>query len=94
MARAFSEIAFTPAVRAAQERQGSAAAYDRFLAPEANPAGSFHAQVVSALDGRPIAGAWMARHDSSGPPTAGSALLLRTASAFCVPMKLPSVQTP
>ncbi len=34
MPRAFAEIAFTPAVRAAQQRQGSAAAYDRFLAPE------------------------------------------------------------
>ncbi len=38
MARAFAEIAFTPAVRAAQQRQGSAAAYDRFLAPETYPA--------------------------------------------------------
>lgn len=35
MARAFAEIAFTPAVRAAQERSGSAAAYAKFLAPEA-----------------------------------------------------------
>jgi predicted pyridoxine 5'-phosphate oxidase superfamily flavin-nucleotide-binding protein len=34
MARAFAEIAFTPTVRAQQERQGSAQAYDRFLAPE------------------------------------------------------------
>jgi predicted pyridoxine 5'-phosphate oxidase superfamily flavin-nucleotide-binding protein len=35
MARAFAEIAFTPAVRAVQERLGSAAAYAKFLAPEA-----------------------------------------------------------
>lgn len=35
MARAFAEIAFTPAVRAAQERHGSATSYGRFLAPEA-----------------------------------------------------------
>jgi len=35
MARAFAEIAFTPAVRAIQERLGSAAGYGKFLAPEA-----------------------------------------------------------
>ncbi len=35
MARSFAEIAFTPAVRAAQESQGSAAAYAKFLAPDA-----------------------------------------------------------
>ena len=35
MARAFAEIAFTPAVRAMQERMGSAASYARFLTPEA-----------------------------------------------------------
>ena len=35
MARAFSEIAYTPRVRAMQERQGSAAAYAKFLKPEA-----------------------------------------------------------
>ncbi len=35
MARAFAEIAFTPTVRAIQERLGSAAAYAKFLAPEA-----------------------------------------------------------
>lgn len=35
MARAFAEIAFTPAVRAVQERHGSAAAYFKFLSPEA-----------------------------------------------------------
>src|SRR5262249_47251278 len=36
MARAFAEIAFTPTVRAIQERLGSAAAYGKFLAPEAD----------------------------------------------------------
>ena len=54
MARAFAEIAFTPAVRAAQTRQGSAAAYDRFLAPEADPAnllGPEEAEFVAARDG-------------------------------------------
>ena len=35
MARAFAEIAFTPSVRATQQDQGSAAAYAKFLAPEA-----------------------------------------------------------
>lgn len=35
MARAYAEIAFTPEARAAQARAGSAAAYDRVLAPEA-----------------------------------------------------------
>lgn len=35
MARAFAEIAFTPAVRAAQEKQGSAASYAKFLSAEA-----------------------------------------------------------
>jgi len=35
MARAFSEIAYTPKVLAMQERQGSAAAYAKFLKPEA-----------------------------------------------------------
>ena len=34
MARAFAEIAFTPAVRAVQERQGSRRAGDRFLADD------------------------------------------------------------
>lgn len=35
MARAFSEIAYTPKVLVMQERQGSAAAYAKFLKPEA-----------------------------------------------------------
>ena len=54
MARAFSEIAFTPAVRAAQQRQGSAAMYDRMLAPEAERAnllGPEEAAFVEARDG-------------------------------------------
>ena len=54
MARAFSEIAFTPAVRAAQKRQGSAAAYDRMLAPETDPAdrlGPEEAAFIAARDG-------------------------------------------
>ncbi len=36
MARAFAEIAFTPSVRAAQTAQGSAEAYAKFLAPDAD----------------------------------------------------------
>ncbi len=36
MARAFAEIGFTPSVRAEQARQGSADAYARFLAPDAD----------------------------------------------------------
>lgn len=54
MARAFAEIAFTPAVRAAQTRQGSAAAYDRLLAPEADRANQLEpeeAAFVAARDG-------------------------------------------
>jgi predicted pyridoxine 5'-phosphate oxidase superfamily flavin-nucleotide-binding protein len=54
MARAFAEIAFTPAVRAAQARQGSAASYDRFLAPDAEPAnllGPEEAAFIAARDG-------------------------------------------
>jgi predicted pyridoxine 5'-phosphate oxidase superfamily flavin-nucleotide-binding protein len=54
MARAFAEIAFTPAVRAAQQRQGSAAMYDRMLAPEADRAnllGPDEAAFVEARDG-------------------------------------------
>lgn len=54
MARAFAEIAFTPAVRAVQERQGSAGAYAKFLAPEAAPGdrlGPEEAAFVAARDG-------------------------------------------
>jgi predicted pyridoxine 5'-phosphate oxidase superfamily flavin-nucleotide-binding protein len=54
MPRAFAEIAFTPAVRAVQARQGSAAAYDRALAPETDPAnriGESEAAFIEARDG-------------------------------------------
>jgi predicted pyridoxine 5'-phosphate oxidase superfamily flavin-nucleotide-binding protein len=54
MARAFAEIAFTPAVRTAQQRQGSAAMYDRMLAPEADRAnllGPDEAAFIEARDG-------------------------------------------
>jgi len=54
MARAFAEIAFTPAVRAKQAQQGSAAGYDRFLAPEADRAnrlGPEEAAFAEARDG-------------------------------------------
>jgi uncharacterized protein len=36
MARNFAQIAFTPGVRAAQEANGSAAAYEKFLSPDAD----------------------------------------------------------
>ncbi|MEM7237610.1 MAG: pyridoxamine 5'-phosphate oxidase family protein [Pseudomonadota bacterium] len=54
MARAFSEIAFTPSVRAEQERLGSARMYDRFLLPEAEGANRFtdvEAAFIAARDG-------------------------------------------
>jgi predicted pyridoxine 5'-phosphate oxidase superfamily flavin-nucleotide-binding protein len=54
MARAFAEIAFTQAVRAKQAQQGSAAAYDRMLTPEADRAdrlGPEEAAFIQARDG-------------------------------------------
>ena len=54
MPRAFAEIAFTPAVRAAQQRQGSGPMNDRFLTPEADPAnllGPEEAAFITARDG-------------------------------------------
>src|SRR3990170_5212829 len=54
MARAFAEIAFTPAVLAEQARQGSAGSYAKFLDSEAAPAdklGPAEAAFVGARDG-------------------------------------------
>jgi uncharacterized protein len=54
MARAFAEIAFTPQVRAAQERLGTAQAYARFLTPEVERADSLgpdEAAFIAARDG-------------------------------------------
>lgn len=54
MARAFAEIAFTPAVRAAQTRLGSARGYAKFLQPEAergNRLGETEANFIAARDG-------------------------------------------
>ena len=54
MPRAFAEIAFTPNVIAQQETRGSAAAYAKFLAPEAqggNRLGETEAAFISARDG-------------------------------------------
>jgi predicted pyridoxine 5'-phosphate oxidase superfamily flavin-nucleotide-binding protein len=54
VARAFSKIAFTPAVRAMQERKGSAHAYAKFLAPEAEAVdrlGETEAAFIAARDG-------------------------------------------
>jgi len=54
MARAFAEIAFTPAVRDVQERMGSANVYAKFLAPEAEGGdrlGEAEAAFIAARDG-------------------------------------------
>ncbi len=54
MARAFAEIAFTPAVMAAQDRQGSAKSYAKFLAPVANGGDRLttaEADFIAARDG-------------------------------------------
>lgn len=54
MARAFYEIGFTPSVLAAQEREGSRAAYAAHLAPEAEPRdrlGPDEAAFIAARDG-------------------------------------------
>ena len=54
MARAFAEIAFTPAVLAAQEKQGSARNYAKFLTPEADAGDRLtetEAAFIAARDG-------------------------------------------
>lgn len=54
MARAFAEIAFTPAVRAVQQQQGSAEAYTKFLRPEAESGdrlGPSETSFIAARDG-------------------------------------------
>ncbi len=54
MARAFSEIAFTPSVLAMQEAQGSAQGYAKFLEPEAERAdriGPAEAEFIGRMDG-------------------------------------------
>lgn len=54
MARAFAEIAFSPAVRAEQKRQGSAKAYAKFLAPETERGDTLserEADFIGARDG-------------------------------------------
>lgn len=54
MARAFAEIAFTPAVLAEQTRQGTAASYARFLSPEtpaADAIGPAEADFIARRDG-------------------------------------------
>ena len=54
MARAFAEIAFTPTVREQQARFGSARAYEKFLAPEAEGGDRFgeaESAFISARDG-------------------------------------------
>ncbi|MGB7243682.1 MAG: pyridoxamine 5'-phosphate oxidase family protein [Sulfitobacter sp.] len=54
MARAFADIAFTPAVRAQQSRMGSANGYASFLAedaPRADTLGSEETDFIAARDG-------------------------------------------
>lgn len=54
MARAFAEIAFTPAVLDIQNQQGSASSYAKFLTPDADRGdqlGEAEAQFISARDG-------------------------------------------
>lgn len=54
MSRAFADIAFTPAVRAMQQQQGSADAYAKFLTPDADPnirLGPVEADFITAMDG-------------------------------------------
>ena len=52
MARAFAEITFTPAVRDAQTRKGSARSYDRCLADDAEPANSLTVEEASFIEAR------------------------------------------
>jgi predicted pyridoxine 5'-phosphate oxidase superfamily flavin-nucleotide-binding protein len=54
MTRAFTEISFTPSVRALQKQSGSAEAYSKFMAPEADRAdriGPAEAEFISGRDG-------------------------------------------
>src|SRR5262245_16068326 len=54
MARAFSEIAYTPTVLAMQARQGSAASYAKFLTPQAprnDRLGQAESAFIAARDG-------------------------------------------
>lgn len=66
MTRAFAEIAFTPAVRAAQERLGSAAAYAKFLAPEAERGDRLGPDEAAFIAGRD--GFYQATVSSTGWP--------------------------
>lgn len=52
MARAYHEIAFTPGVRAVQEKQGSARAYAKFLAPEVDPRAELTDTEVAFIEAR------------------------------------------
>ena len=52
MARAFAEIAFTPAVRDVQERQGTALAHERMLAREADPANRLSPDETTFVEAR------------------------------------------
>ncbi len=66
MARAFAQIAFTDAVRSIQEHQGSAAAYAKFLAPEAEAGGRLGEKEASFVEARD--GFYQATVSSSGWP--------------------------
>lgn len=52
MPRAYAELTFTPHVRAIQERQGSAASYARFLAPDFSGGDAFTAREAAFITER------------------------------------------
>ena len=66
MAQAFAEIAFTSAVRDVQARQGSAHAYDRFLAPETDPGNTLGEPEAAFIEDRD--GFYQATVSDSGWP--------------------------
>ncbi|MBV1918347.1 MAG: pyridoxamine 5'-phosphate oxidase family protein [Sphingomonadaceae bacterium] len=54
MPRAYAQLTFTPNVRAIQEKQGSAASYAKFLAPEVSEGDAFtarEAEFIAQRDG-------------------------------------------
>ena len=66
MARAFTEIAFTPEVRAVQARQGVADAYARFMTPEAERADTLGPDERAFIEARD--GFYLATVSSAGWP--------------------------
>lgn len=52
MPRAFADIAFTPTVRAAQEAQGTAGRYEKFLAADADPLNTLEEREIEFITAR------------------------------------------